>query len=100
MNFIGGETETPVKRAELYDPQSGRVMEVYTNQPCVQFYSGNSMKNGTYPFKGGYPQTPQTLLCLETQHMPDSINHETFTNCVLKPNEKYDYTTEYRFSIK
>ncbi len=100
MNFIGGETETSVKRAELYDPQSGRVMEVYTNQPCVQFYSGNSMKNGAYPFKGGYPQTPQTLLCLETQRMPDSINHENFTNCVLKPNEKYDYTTEYRFSVK
>ncbi len=100
LNFVGGETKEPVKRAELYDPCSGRLMEVYTNQPCVQLYSGNFLTNEEYPFKGGYKQTPQTLVCLETQHMPDSINHEGFTNCVLKPGEKYDYTTEYRFSVK
>ena len=100
FNFVGGETDEPVKRAELYDTESGRVMEVYTNQPCVQFYSGNFLTNAEFPFKGGYVQTPQTLLCLETQHMPDSINHDNFTNCVLKPGEKYDYTTEYRFSVK
>ena len=100
FNFVGGETETPVKRAELYDPQSGRVMTVYTNQPCVQFYSGNFLTNEKYPFKGGYRQCPQTLMCLETQHMPDSINHSNFTNCVLRPGEKYDYTTEYRFSTR
>ena len=75
-------------------------MDVYTNQPCVQFYSGNFLKNEKYPFKGGYPQKIQTLMCLETQHMPDSINHDNFTNCVLRPGEKYDYVTEYRFSVK
>ena len=100
FNFAGGETKEPVKRAELYDPESGRVMAVYTNQPCVQFYSGNFLTNAEFPFKGGYPQQKQTLLCLETQHMPDSINHPNFTNCVLKPGEVYDYTTEYRFSVK
>ncbi|MBE6667132.1 MAG: galactose mutarotase [Ruminococcaceae bacterium] len=100
LNFVGGETKEPVKRAELYDPESGRVMTVYTNQPCVQLYSGNFLTNEEYPFKGGYTQKIQTLMCLETQHMPDSINHPNFTNTVLKPGEKYDYTTEYRFSVK
>ena len=100
LNFVGGETKEPVKRAELYDPESGRVMTVYTNQPCVQLYSGNFLTNAEFPFKGGYKQAKQTLMCLETQHMPDSINHPNFTNCVLKPGEKYDYTTEYRFSVK
>ncbi len=100
LNFVGGETVEPVKRGELYDPETGRVMTLYTNQPCVQLYSGNFLKNEAYPFKGGYRQVPQTLMCLETQHMPDAINHENFTNCVLKPGEIYDYTTEYRFSVK
>ena len=100
LNFVGGETETPVKRAELYDPECGRVMEVFTNQPCVQFYSGNFLTNAEFPFKGGYKQVPQTFICLETQHMPDAINHENFTNCVLRPGEVYDYTTEYRFSVR
>ncbi len=100
LNFVGGETKEPVKRGELYDPETGRVMEMYTNQPCVQLYSGNFLKNEAYPFKGGYRQVPQTLMCLETQHMPDSVNHENFTDCVLRPGEVYDYTTEYRFSVK
>ncbi len=100
LNFTGGETKEPVKRAEVTDLDSGRVMTVYTNQPCVQFYSGNFLTNDAFPFKGGYRQVPQTLFCLETQHMPDSINHENFTNCVLRPGEKYDYTTEYRFSVQ
>jgi aldose 1-epimerase len=100
FNFTGGETKEPGKRCTVYDEVTGRVMDVYTNQPCVQFYSGNFLKNEKYPFKGGYPQKIQTLMCLETQHMPDSINHDNFTNCVLRPGEKYDYVTEYRFSVK
>ena len=100
LNFKGGETETPVKRGEAYDELTGRTMEIYTNSPCVQFYSGNFIKNAAYPFKGGYVQTPQILFCLETQFMPDSINKPHFTNCILKPGEIYDYTTEYRFSAK
>lgn len=100
LNFTGGKTAEPVKRGELYDEVSGRVMSVYTNQPCVQVYSGNFLTNDEFPFKGGYPQSIQTFLCLETQHMPDSINQSHFTDCVLRPGEKYDFTTEYRFSIK
>ncbi len=100
FNFVGGKTDKPVKRAKLYDSVSGRVMEVITDQPCVQFYSGNFLNDPEFPFKGGYNQTPQTLLCLETQHMPDSINHANFTDCTLSPDEVYDFTTEYRFSVK
>ena len=100
LNFAGGETAEPVKRGELYEEKSGRVMELYTNQPCVQLYTGNFLTNEKYPFKGGYPQSIQTFVCLETQHMPDSINQIGFTDCVLRPGEKYDFTTEYRFSKK
>lgn len=100
FNFVGGESKEPVCRASLYDPKSGREMRVITNQPCVQFYSGNFLTNEKHPFKGGYPQAQRNALCLETQHMPDSINQKGFTNVVLKPGEKYDYTTEYVFSVK
>ncbi|MBQ8342217.1 MAG: galactose mutarotase [Clostridia bacterium] len=100
FNFVGGESKEPVCRASLYDPKSGREMRVITDQPCVQFYSGNFLTNEKHPFKGGYPQAQRNALCLETQHMPDSINQKGFTNVVLKPGEKYDYTTEYVFSVK
>ncbi|MBO5326667.1 MAG: galactose mutarotase, partial [Clostridia bacterium] len=100
FNFVGGESKEPVLRATLYEPNSGREMKVYTNQPCVQFYSGNFLNNGDHPFKGGYPQATQNALCLETQHMPDAINHRNFTNVILNPGEVYDYTTEYVFSVR
>ncbi len=88
-------------RGVACDPVSGRKMEMYTNQPCVQFYSANFLKNPCYPLRGGYAQRTQTAFCLETQTMPDSIHHqgdEGFTNGVLRPDEKYDYTTVYKFS--
>ena len=100
FNFVGGASSEPKKRCEVYDSKSGRVMSVYTDRPCVQFYTANFLKNEKYPFKGGYKQMPQTFLCLETQCMPDSINHEGFTNCILKNGEKFDTTTEYRFSYR
>ena len=100
LNFTGVDCREPILRGELYDPTSGRAMEIYTNHPCVQLYSGNFLKNEKFPFKGEYGQRVQTLLCLETQAMPDSIHHENFTDCVLRAGEVYDYTTEYRFSVK
>lgn len=84
--------------ARLYEPKSGRVMEVWTTEPGVQFYSGNMMppamsgKNGrTYPRRGG--------LCLETQHYPDSPNKPHFPSTVLRPGETYATTTLYKFSV-
>ncbi len=100
FNFKGGESKEPIKRAELYSAKSGRVMEVITDQPCVQFYSGNFLTNEKYPFKGGFTQKVQSLMCLETQHMPDSVNHRNFTDCTLDVGEVYDYTTIYKFSTK
>ena len=98
--FADRATTGPIKRGELHDPVSGRVMELYTDQPCVQFYSGNFLGNEAYPFKGGCPQRKQMLLCLETGSMVDSIHHSHFTNTVLHPGEIYDSVTEYRFGIK
>lgn len=98
--FKGGETKVPVLRIEVYEPNSGRLMQVYTNQPAVQFYTGNFLWEIDAPLKGGYPATVQSAFCLETQKMPDSINHSNFTDTVLNPGEKYDYTTVYQFSIK
>ena len=72
---------------------------MYTNQPCVQLYTANFMKNPDYPFKGGYPQHAQNAVCLETQHMPDSINHNGFTDVVLRVGEEYNYTTVYAFEL-
>ncbi|MBE6669962.1 MAG: galactose mutarotase [Ruminococcaceae bacterium] len=99
LNFIGGETEEPVLRAELKDAKSGRVMKVYTDQPCVQLYTANFMNNSAYPFKGGFAQHTQNAVCLETQHMPDSINHDGFTNVVLDAGEEYNYTTVFAFEL-
>ncbi|MBR2387537.1 MAG: galactose mutarotase [Clostridia bacterium] len=98
--FYFGESENIVKRAELYDKNSGRVMEMFTDQPAVHIYTGNYVNNEEYPFKGGVAQEEQTLVCLETEKMPDSINHDNFTNVILEPSEVYDYTTIFKFSVK
>lgn len=99
MNFVGGETKEPVLRATLKDYASGRVMKMYTDQPCVQLYTANFMKNPDYPFKGGFMQHAQNAVCLETQHMPDSINQNGFTDVVLSAGEEYNYTTVYAFEL-
>ena len=98
FNFAGGETAEPVLRGILTDVKSGRQMKMYTDQPCVQFYSGNFLNNEKYPFKNNYPQGLQNAMCLETQKMPDSINHDNFTNCVLRPGETYKHVTIYEFT--
>jgi aldose 1-epimerase len=86
--------------AVLSDPESGRSMAVSTDCPGIQFYSGNFLKSAEHPLKGGYPQNTQAAFCLETQKMPDSINHPNFTDTVLNPGETYTHTTIYSFSVK
>ena len=98
--FAGGETKEPKLRIEAYEPNSGRILKVFTNQPCVQFYTGNFLTNAEHPFKGGYPQNQQAAFCLETQKMPDSVNRKNFTNVILEPGETYEHTTVYQFSVK
>ena len=101
LNFTGGEPADKeiVLRGYLEHTESGRRMEVYTNQPCVQLYSANFLKDDGNLLKGGVCKQTQMALCLETQKMPDSMHHEGFTPVTLAPGEVYDYTTVYRFTV-
>ncbi|MCX6326850.1 MAG: galactose mutarotase [Bacteroidia bacterium] len=85
--------------ATVYEPISGRLMEVISDQPGVQFYCGNFL-NGKRIGHGGKPYNFRSGLCLETGHYPDSPNHPDFPTTVLNPNETFKSTTIYRFSVK
>ncbi|MCP9199117.1 galactose mutarotase [Gramella sp. GC03-9] len=85
--------------ASAYDPESGRYMEVMTNEPAMQFYTGNFL-DGTLPAKGGGSYGKRTGFCMETQHYPDSPNQEAFPSTVLEPGETYTSQTTYKFSVK
>ena len=85
--------------ATVYDPLTGRFMEVITDQPGIQFYCGNFL-NGTRIGYGGKPYTYRSGLCLETGHFPDSPNHPDFPSTVLNPGETFTSRTVYRFSVK
>ena len=80
----------------LYEPVSGRVLEILTTQPGVQFYSGNFL-DGTLTGKGGMVYNKYAALCLEPQHFPDSPNHPNFPSTVLRPGELYRQVSVYRF---
>ncbi|MDD5151683.1 MAG: galactose-1-epimerase, partial [Flavobacterium sp.] len=81
------------------DPTSGRLLEVFTDQPGIQFYSGNFL-DGTLPMKNGGTYAHRTGLCLETQHYPDSPNQKDFPTTVLNPGENYKTKTSFKFSVK
>jgi aldose 1-epimerase len=83
----------------LFDKFSGRFMEVFTNQPGLQFYSGNSLDE-KIKGKGRIMFKSRTGLCLETQNFPDSPNNPNFPFAVLNPGEIYNHQTIYKFSIK
>ena len=100
FNFTGGATKEPVLRIMAYEPNSGRMLKVFTDQPAVQFYSGNFLGGTEYPFQGGYPRMRQHAFCLETQSLPDSVNHPNFPNTILNPGETYRHTVIYQFSVK
>ncbi|CAH0995305.1 Aldose 1-epimerase [Emticicia aquatica] len=85
--------------ATVYEPLSGRVMEVSTTEPAVQFYTGNFL-DGKVIGKGGVALKYRSGFCLETEHYPDSPNQSKFPTTVLKPNETYQTTTIYKFSAK
>lgn len=81
--------------ARVEDPESGRLMEVFTTEPAVQFYSANFLDGA--PENGGHKK--HGALCLETQHYPDSPNRPEFPTTVLRPGERYTQTTVYKFSV-
>ncbi len=85
--------------ASVYEPKTGRVMEVYTTEPGVQFYCGNFL-DGSNVGKGGKVYNFRNGLCLETQHFPDSPNQPKFPSTILRPGEKYKSTTVYKFFAK
>lgn len=85
--------------AKVYEPTTGRVMEIYTTEPGIQFYSGNFL-DGSTTGKGGKVYEYRYGFCLETQHFPDSPNKPDFPSTVLKPGETYTTTTIYTFSVK
>jgi aldose 1-epimerase len=89
----------PRLAAEAFEPASGRVLEVLTTQPGVQFYTGNSL-DGAARGKGGQVYARRTAFCLETQHFPDSPNQPNFPSTELKPGETFQSTTILRFSTR
>jgi len=87
------------KAAEVLGDQSEIVMNVYTDQPGVQFYTGNFM-DGSHTIKGGKKDDHRTAFCLETQHYPDSPNQPEFPSTTLEPGKVYKTTTMYEFFVK
>jgi aldose 1-epimerase len=82
---------------EVYEPTSGRSMQVWTTEPGVQFYSGNFL-DGSIKGKYGDVYHQYSAFALECQHFPDSVNHSNFPSVILEPGEVYRQITEYRFS--
>ncbi|HKI77703.1 MAG TPA: aldose epimerase family protein [Ignavibacteriaceae bacterium] len=94
-NYNGNVREAAI----VYDPSSGRVLEVLTDQPGIQFYSGNFL-DGSEIGKGGIHYQHRTGFCLEAQHYPDSPNKNNFPTVELKPGKIYTQSTIYRFTTK
>ncbi len=84
--------------AELYHPESGRLMQVFTTKPGIQFYSGNHLDN--HKGKDNAVYSKRTGLCLETQYFPNAMKHKHFPSPVLKAGEKYKHITIYKFTTK
>jgi aldose 1-epimerase len=86
-------------QARVYEPTSGRVMEVWSDEPGLQFYSGNFL-DGTITGKGGWVYQFRNGFCMEPQHYPDSPNKPAFPSTVLTPGQVFRNTIIYRFSVK
>lgn len=89
----------PEKVASAYDTASGRLMEVFTTEPGLQFYTGNFL-DGTLSGKNNRQYPQHAAFCMETQHFPDAPNQPSFPNTILKPGETYRSFTRYQFSVK
>jgi aldose 1-epimerase len=85
--------------ARLKDPKTGRVLEISTDKPAVQFYGGNFL-DGTVAGKGGVKYAHRTACCLETENFPDAPNQPSFPSAVLKPGETYTHTMVHKFSAE
>ncbi len=100
LNWVLNDYHGEIRRvAEVYDPYSDRLLDVYTDQPGLQFYSGNFL-DGSQTGKQGTVYKFRTALCLETQHFPDSPNEPKFPSTTLLPGQTYQTTTIYKFSVR
>lgn len=96
LNHTGDDVE---KAAEFYEPESGRLMEVYTNLPGIQLYTANGL-NETENTKEGAAYKKYAAVCFETQFFPNACNTESFQSSIIKAGEEYDYQTVYKFSVR
>lgn len=94
---LTGNTDVVRKIAILSDPSSGRTLTVSSDQPGLQFYSGNFLKN--QKGKGGKTYVHRGAVCLEAQHFPDAVHHDNFPSILLSPGQEYRQTTIYQFGI-
>lgn len=98
-NFVlNHKGDLKVAAVKVEDPASGRVLEVYTDQPGVQFYTGNFLDGSVSGIGGIYGH--RSALCLETQHYPDSPNHANFPTTLLEPGQTFHATTIFRFKTE
>jgi aldose 1-epimerase len=99
---LNNRQNVPTKAVELYEPHSGRVMEVWTTAPGVQFYAGNKIDkdNRLVVGKGGAVYKKWSGLCLETQHYPNAANHPNFPSPIVRAGEHYQQITLYKFSTR
>lgn len=86
-------------QARVTEPTTGRIMEVWSDEPAVQFYAGNFL-DGTITGKGGKVYQKRTGFCFEPQHYPDSPNKASFPSTVLRPGQTYKNIIIYKFSAK
>lgn len=97
-NYVLNKTSNELSlAAKVYEPTTGRIMEVWTTEPGLQFYTGNFM-DGKDIGKGGKSYGYRTAFCMEAQHFPDSPNRPEFPTTVLRPGERYTQQTIYKFS--
>lgn len=100
-NFVldSGGGQMPMLAARVVEPNSGRVLEILTTEPGIQFYTGNFL-DGSVKGKGGKTYPKRSGFCLETQHFPDSPNQPSFPSTVLRPGQEFRSTTIYRFAVE
>lgn len=100
LNYVlNREDKGPTLAARVTEPKTGRIMEVFTTEPGIQFYTGNFL-DGKQTGRGGVVYKKHWGFCLEAQHFPDSVHRNNFPSMILKPGETYKQTTIYKFSAK
>lgn len=99
QNFVLGSPGILRLDATVYEPTSGRVLQVFSDQPGLQFYTGNRL-DGTMTGKGGWTYGPRSGLCIEPEHFPDSPNRAAFPTTVLRPEQTYHSTIVYKFTTR